>query len=336
MLSFVWVACYLCIVCCAPWWRLTGAVCTVWWFFAQWTCWIRFESVLLMASYGHCSQCAARIRPDSIFLIQLPTSNLVLLFFQRRPGSYCAKPTWIWSGWPGQVLGKRILSGSKPVCKNQWVRFWQNANRLLPVSHFQTLLCSSTDGPDHIVQNQPGSSWVLANCVRFWPIRSSPKASQCARIIWSASGQHFQSGLNWMWIGSGMFTGCCLFVVVAVIINYFVVGGVVARKLCHRSREDGRWKWRDACLKAGCMWLHLSLRVAVVEAISISAHPHLLRTVLSRTYLQSLLVLRPPPPPPPLSPFPSQAYGRVSMLCRVLAFCLFQVLSFRNKNHSKW
>ena len=29
----------------------------------------------------------------------------------------------------------------------------------------------------HIVQNQPGSDLVLADCVRFWPNRSGPEAS---------------------------------------------------------------------------------------------------------------------------------------------------------------
>ena len=65
-------------------------------------------------------------------------------FFQRRPESYCAKLIWIQiqSGWPGQVLGKGILSVSKQVCKNH--HFLQNATGLLPVSHFQTQLHSST------------------------------------------------------------------------------------------------------------------------------------------------------------------------------------------------
>ena len=47
----------------------------------------------------------------------------------------------------------------------------------LPVSHFQTRFRSSTDVPDNIVQNQPGSDLVLADCVRFWAkrIRSGSK-----------------------------------------------------------------------------------------------------------------------------------------------------------------
>ena len=95
--------------------------------------------------------------------------------------------------------------GSKPVCKNHRARFWQNAISLLPVSHFQTQLCSSADNRDHTVQNQPRSDLVLADRVGFWPSGSSPEASRCARIIRPASGQNLAEP-DWMWIGSGTFT----------------------------------------------------------------------------------------------------------------------------------
>ena len=49
--------------------------------------------------------------------------------------------------------------------------FWQDASGPLPVSHFQTWLRSSTDVPDNTVQKQPGSALVLADCVRFWPLK---------------------------------------------------------------------------------------------------------------------------------------------------------------------
>ena len=135
-----------------------------------------------MARYGHYSQGAARIRPDCISHIQLPVSDSIP-FFQRMPGSYCVKLAKIQFGWPVQVLAKCIWSKSKLVSKNHWAQFWHNATGLLPVSHFQTPLRSSTDGLDHTVQNQPGSNLVLADCVRFWPNRSSLEASWCARII---------------------------------------------------------------------------------------------------------------------------------------------------------
>ena len=84
-----------------------------------------------------------------------------------------------------------IWSRSKPVSKNHWAWFWQNATSLLPVSIFQTWLCSSTDGQGHIVQNQPGSDLVLADFVMFWPNRSDLEASWHARIIGPTSGQCF-------------------------------------------------------------------------------------------------------------------------------------------------
>ena len=65
-----------------------------------------------------------------------------------------------------------------------WPGFRQDATGPLPVSHFQIRLHSFTNVPDNIVQNQPGSDLVLADCVRFWPNRSGPEASWCARIIW--------------------------------------------------------------------------------------------------------------------------------------------------------
>ena len=63
--------------------------------------------------------------------------------------------------------------------------FWQDATSLLLVSHFQTQLCSSTDVLDNIIQNQPQSNLVLADCASLWPNGSSPEAVRCARIIWS-------------------------------------------------------------------------------------------------------------------------------------------------------
>ena len=56
----------------------------------------------------------------------------------------------------------------------------QPARYQLP-TFIQTRFRSSTDVPDNIVQNQPGSDLVLADCVRFWPNGSGPEASQCAK-----------------------------------------------------------------------------------------------------------------------------------------------------------
>ena len=75
-------------------------------------------------------------------------------------------PLWIaWSGF-GQThlvlkqAGVQEYSGPVPG---------RDATGSLPVSRFQTRFRSSTDVPDNIVQNQPGSDLVLADCVRFGP-----------------------------------------------------------------------------------------------------------------------------------------------------------------------
>ena len=164
------------------------------------------DSIRITASYGHYGQRAARIGPDRICQIRL-LASVSVPFFQRRQGAYCAEPTRIRSGWPGQGLAKHVWSGSKPVCRNQRAGFRQDATGPLPVSHFQARFRSSTDVPVNTVQDQPGSDLVLADCVRFWPNGSGPEASRCATIIRSASGQCFPADPDRMRIGSGMFTG---------------------------------------------------------------------------------------------------------------------------------
>ena len=57
-----------------------------------------------------------------------------------------------------------------------WPGFWQDASAPLPVSDLLTLPRSSTDDPNNIVQNQPGSDLVLADCQVFAKrIRSGSK-----------------------------------------------------------------------------------------------------------------------------------------------------------------
>ena len=82
-----------------------------------------------------------------------PTSrirfNLVPFFSKKARIVLCTTDLDpIWMAWPG-FWAKRILSGSKSLCKNHRARFWQNATGPLPVPHFQTRLCSSLHGPDH-------------------------------------------------------------------------------------------------------------------------------------------------------------------------------------------
>ena len=137
-------------------------------------------------------QHAARIGLDCICLIQLPACNSVL-FFQRRHGSYCTKPISIQSGWPDQVLGKCISSGSKSVGKNHRAQFLAECN--WPATSFplsDSVAFSHRWPRSHCAQ----PAWVrlvLADYARFWPDGSSPEASLCARIIQPASGQCLQA-----------------------------------------------------------------------------------------------------------------------------------------------
>ena len=76
-----------------------------------------------------------------------------------------------------QVLAKRILFGSKPVCKNHWAWFLAFLGLktcclrvgIQPSTSFplSDLVAFFHKCPDHIVQNQPGLVLVLADCVRF-------------------------------------------------------------------------------------------------------------------------------------------------------------------------
>ena len=164
----------------------------------------------------------ASMQPESGSIIlcwmQLPTSFSVP-FFQRRQGHTV-------QNWPGSDLNglARVWLNSSGL-KASWCAgisrpgYWQDATNQLPGSHFQTRFRSSPDILDNnIVQNQPGSDLVLADCARFWTNESGPEESQCARIIRPASGQCFPANPTWMWIGSGMFTG---FIIIRIITSLF-------------------------------------------------------------------------------------------------------------------
>ena len=126
--------------------------------------------------------CSQNWTGSFICLIQLPASSSVS-FFQRRHGSYIYI---LYKTDLDGLSGFDDTSGLEP----SWCAgvigpgFWQDATSPLPVFHFQTQLQSSTDVPGDTMQNQPRSDLVLADCVRFWPNRSGPEASWCARIIW--------------------------------------------------------------------------------------------------------------------------------------------------------
>ena len=105
-------------------------------------------------------------------------------------------PDLVWMAWSG--LGQTHLVWKQAGGQESLAQLRAESTDLLPVSHFQTHFCSFTDVPDNIVQNQPGSDFLLANSIRFWPNESSLEASWCARIIWPASGQCFPADPDWM------------------------------------------------------------------------------------------------------------------------------------------
>ena len=136
---------------------------------------------VLTASYGHYNQRVARIGPGrkccirfgSVLPKEGPDHNA-----QNRPRSDLDGMVRFWPNGSGPEAsrGARIIGPG----------FLHAATGPLPLLYS---VRSSTDVPDHIVQNQPGSDLVLAGCVRFWLNGSDPEASRCAGIIRPASGQ---------------------------------------------------------------------------------------------------------------------------------------------------
>ena len=89
---------------------------------------------------------------------------------QNRPGSDLDGLVRVWPNASGPEANRcaRII----------WTSFWKEATGPLPVSDFQTRFRSSTDVPDNIVENQPGSDLVLADRMcQVWAkrIRSGSK-----------------------------------------------------------------------------------------------------------------------------------------------------------------
>ena len=148
-------------------------------------------------------------RPWSYKFCQIRLRASVSVIFSKKAMYHIVqnRPRSGLDGLHGQGLAKHIWSGSRLVCRNRWARFLTERNRPAPVSNFQNWFRSSTDVPDNIVRNQPGSDLVLADCVTFCPNGSGPEASRCARIIRPASGQCFPASPDRMRIGSVMFTG---------------------------------------------------------------------------------------------------------------------------------
>ena len=150
-----------------------------------------------------------RIGPDRIFQIRL-TASFSVPFFQRygstvqnRPGSNLDGLARIWLNSSGlKASWCAGISGSS---------FWHDLNQ--PATSFPLLdsVLFFRRRPDNIVQNQPGSNLLLADCAkwiwsgrkpmcknhpaRFWPMlpsRSGPDANQIGMF----------TGLLHVWISS--------------------------------------------------------------------------------------------------------------------------------------
>ena len=135
--------------------------------------------------------------PDPISSIRF--SSFFCFSKELRHGPYFAKTTRIGSGRPGQGLAKliRFWSESKPVYRHHRVRFLAGCIGPLPVSHFQTLFPSSTDVPDNIVQNQPGSGLVLADSVSFGqtdPVRKRAGVQESSGQLLASASQPIRTG----------------------------------------------------------------------------------------------------------------------------------------------
>ena len=88
---------------------------------------------LVMASY---SQRAARIGLDSIHAGSNFLHPFQLCFFKKGMDHFCAKPTQIPAGWPGQDLENTSGLEASRCAGIIEPGFWQDATGLLPVSVF--------------------------------------------------------------------------------------------------------------------------------------------------------------------------------------------------------
>ena len=104
------------------------------------------SDVLVMASNGHYSQHVPRIQPDHILYAGSDFLHPMWFCFSKEgpdhivqnwPGSNLDGLVWVWQNTSGMAASwcARIIGP------------WQNRTGSLPVSHFQTWLHSSTDGP---------------------------------------------------------------------------------------------------------------------------------------------------------------------------------------------
>ena len=84
------------------------------------------------------------------------------------------------------------------MCRNHPTGFLAGCNQPASSLHFQTRFHSSRDVPDHIVQNQPWSDLVLADCVRFLgptdPVRKQAGVQESSGPLLANSSQPIRTG----------------------------------------------------------------------------------------------------------------------------------------------
>ena len=142
--------------------------------------------------YGQLWPIRASVQPESGRIVYICRIRLPACFSSVSP-----QKAWIilcktdthpaWSGF-GQtpLVWKRagVQESSGPVSGRR-----QPARYQFPTFRLGSVLPQTSRLI--IVQNQPGSDLVLADCVRVWPNGSGPEARRCARIARSASDQCF-------------------------------------------------------------------------------------------------------------------------------------------------
>ena len=123
----------------------------------------------VMASYSHHTQ------PESGGTIYARSDFLRLIWFRFSKGVLDhTVQNWPRSGlnglvrfWPNASGPEASVQESLGLVSGRIVLRMQPACYQFPT--FRLGLHSSTDGPDHTVQNQAGFNLVLADCLMFWP-----------------------------------------------------------------------------------------------------------------------------------------------------------------------
>ena len=133
--------------------------------------------------YGQFMAITASVQPESGRIVYAGSDfshPFQPRFFRRRYGSYCGEPTRIRSGWPGQVLAKRICSVLSPqtsriiLCKTSLgpIQFWLTVPGFGPNG-------SGPEASQCVQENHPARFWPT------FPSRSGPDANRIRHVYWA-------------------------------------------------------------------------------------------------------------------------------------------------------